>query len=44
MWQYNYDYYDLAPDELMHYGKLTSYTKMDGRRVCKGTIWCWLLG
>lgn len=22
MWQYNYDYYDLAPDELMHYGKL----------------------
>lgn len=22
MWQYNYDYYDLASDELMHYGKL----------------------
>lgn len=22
MWQYNYDYYDMAPDELMHYGKL----------------------
>lgn len=20
MWQYNYDYYDLASDELMHYG------------------------
>lgn len=22
MWQYNYDYYDMAPDELMHYGVL----------------------
>lgn len=22
MWQYNYDYHDMAQDELMHYGKL----------------------